>query len=182
MRWWLALLVVSIALAVLLESVPLLFTDVASRTVSVDKRGRFLHDYRERMPPDYDFVAPLLEESEQLVAEGVFWPALQRVYRENSIVLTVKAVCRWLANNYLARLLSPESAWEKLTTLFILVCALVALVYALVAVYIEHTRQRTLKEIHEEKLRSATANMNTLGAMLTKPSIKRLLMSAKEKQ
>ncbi len=175
-RWWLVALCVSVALAVLFESVPLLLTDVASRSNAVDKRGRFLNDYRRKMPPDYDFVAPVLEESEKIYAEGVFWPAMQRVYRENSIVLTVKSVSRWLANNYLARLLSPESAWEKLTTLFILSGVLVALAWSGVAIYIERTRQSTLRDINTQKLRAAESGAGAFDkVLLANSKIKKLM-------
>lgn len=109
--------------------------DVASRAKFVQKESGLLSEY--------PFLADIFEQSREIVAVGDWLPALDYAWASSSIIETGRGVAVWMGNNFVARLLSPQTFGEKA----MLLGCIAILVYAGAAVYM-HRQKMALAERH----------------------------------
>lgn len=107
---------------------------------SVAERATFLEEAPSLLEK-WPFLAKVVEESQNITAVGDWLPAFDHAWASSSVVLTLRRVGLWMANNFVARMLSPETAGEKL----MLLAFLIIVVYAGAAVYM-HRQKMALFE------------------------------------
>jgi len=77
------------------------------------ERERFaakdMYDMVQKYPT---FMTRVADETVDELSRGRVWPVLERAWSENSWVNTVRAVANWVANNFVVRILSPQTPWE----------------------------------------------------------------------
>lgn len=89
----------------------------------IGERKQFAHEDMDTMVRKYPtFMTRVAEETVEELSRGGVWPVLERAWNNNSWVLTVRAVMHWIANNFVVRILSPQTPWEVAGLFAVLGC------------------------------------------------------------
>jgi hypothetical protein len=118
------------------EVVPTVLRAQAGRVSEYAQRKAFVENERSLLA-DYPFLSEAFAESYQYVADGTWLPALELAWRTNSLLCTLRAIARWLANNFIIRMLSPQTTTEVIALALVMAlviwCSVNAFVSTMVA-------------------------------------------------
>lgn len=135
LRWLLAAALLCVALAIGCELGTAALSEARRRAPDVASRAAFL-EHESALLQQYPFLAEVFRQSQDIVAVGAWLPAIQAAWDGSSIVATAQRLTNWLANNLLARLLSPETFGEKA----MVIAFFIVIVYAAAAIYMHNQR------------------------------------------
>lgn len=92
----------------------------------IDERKRFVTDDMDHMVRKYPtFMTKVAEETVDELSRGTWAPVLERAWDNNSWVCLVRGVRDWVANNFVVRILSPQTPWECAGLVALLFCVAV---------------------------------------------------------
>lgn len=98
------------------------------RSTEIAERARFARTHAADMVREYpSFMGSFVEQNAHSVAEGSFWPVVERAWETNTLVCTVRAIAHWIATNFLVRALSPQTVYDVAGLVALLVLALAGL-------------------------------------------------------
>lgn len=104
-----------VATAFAWEVLPAAVRHYAVRSAEVGERAAFIANDMATMVDKYPtFMTDVASRSVEMSAEGTWWPVLERAWHTNSVVTTLRALAYWVANNFLVRMLSPQTTGEYL--------------------------------------------------------------------
>lgn len=113
------------AVSLVWEVAPRMLQHRAKLTREVSERRAFAEHELARMVERYPtFMSRVAEETMDVIARGALWPAIERAWETNSVVLTTRAVMAWCASNIFVRLLSPQTTWEYVAIVLLLAVTL----------------------------------------------------------
>lgn len=113
MKLW-HLVLVALVATVLWEVAPPAAQHMGVLGRRVDERRRYresgdMDEMARKYPATMSKVA---EDTMEELGRGVWAPVLERAWDTNSWVLLVRGIKDWVANNFVVRVLSPQTPWE----------------------------------------------------------------------
>lgn len=146
--WQIVLIAAAVAVGV--GVLPPALRHWAIRSAEIGERARFARVHAADMVREYpSFMGSFVEQNAHSVAEGSFWPVVERAWETNTLVWAVRAIVHWIATNFLVRALSPQSVYDVAGLVALLVLALAGL-YVGGMVYSNIMMARTFR--HNAKL------------------------------
>lgn len=125
------------------QTVPIFLEEYVLLSANVNEGKEILDTLGEKLQR-FTRAQPFLKELREEVIIGAFLPSFVVAWRRSLFVITASAMARWLANNFLARMLSPETFGEKL----MLVGLMGLMAYILVSVYVHSGKMATMENIN----------------------------------
>lgn len=122
------IVLVAAAVAVCVGVLPPALRHWAIRSAEIGERARFARTHAADMVREYpSFMGTFVEQNAHSVAEGSFWPVVERAWETNTLVCTVRAIAHWIATNFLVRALSPQSVYDLVGLAALLILTLAGL-------------------------------------------------------
>lgn len=123
LQWVIGLAVVA---TLLWEVAPPAMQHLGVLTRRIDERKKFATDDMDHMVRKYPtFMTRVAEETVDELSRGTWAPVLERAWDTNSWVCLVRGVRDWVANNFVVRILSPQTPWECAGLVALLICVAV---------------------------------------------------------
>src|SRR6185369_10349158 len=143
------------------EVLPTVLRTHAGRLAEYAQRKAFIEDERALLVK-YPFLGETFASSYRYVADGTWLPALEAAWRTNSLLNTVRAVGHWLANNFVVRMLSPQTPAEMIA----LALVLALIVYCSINAFASTMLARSAQAVRMAKYQANMAKLNVKGSAI----------------